>query len=717
MDSQIVSLPRLIEKIALNIAEQDARNAVTGNRTYAEIYSDVSRAVDYAAAAHKGQRRLSGEPYILHPVNVALISAENGMVDKISIDSCILHDVIEDGNRSSADIAERFGVEVAETVEGLTKIKKQESASYDKFFSHTLKNPRIAYIKIFDRLHNLRTLGSLTPYKRITKSSESMDIYHKLCMRLCLTDIANEIEQLCAPILYLDKYVAFSERLNVIRSEAMNILDAFKMAILEKCHANDVKLLKIRLQWKPFLDMSDYAFMQIPNVLLFKLVVDSVENAYNMLWIINSSYKAASSIEDNISVPRFNNFRGINYMVVAEGLKIPLLITTDRFNEFNRKGILSYGGFSRDTTVNKKLMDHLQEYLSDESNFMDVKTLISFIEKDDIQVFAKDGKTIIDLQKGATVLDFAFKIHTDIGLRADYGVVDGVRVGLGHELQNGNVVQVYTKNASAATEDFLKMCITSKAQRVLKKHFEQRQFQTLYAIATAYLDKNLIRFNLGASEFWKKLREMYPAEREAMEKVVGILRAVPETERLFIELGLIDDGVIDALRKKEDSFLKVLNVFSPHHKDPLIELDFLDTQYQNCPHCVPTLSNTPHKGLLEQVRFIVHTHTCKKVMSVEKERLFPIKLMKNKPIGRLIYMKIETDDVSGITHSISSVFKKVNLEIFNVENDHVRALYRLAYFQKSPQKVSSYLDQLHKIPEVKNIVIGTKNIFGILHEE
>ncbi len=712
MDDQIASLARLIDKIALNIAEQEARNPVQSNRTYAEIYADVGRTAEYASSAHDGQKRLSGEPFILHPMNVALISAENGMVDKISIDSCILHDVIEDGNRSGTEITEMFGAEVAETVEGLTKIKKQEDASYDKFFSHTLKNPRIAYIKIFDRLHNLRTLEPLRPHKKKVKSSESMDIYHKLCMRLCLTDIANEIEQLCAPALYPEKFKTFSDRLNVIRQETMHVLDDFKMAILDKCHGNEVKLKKIRLQWKPFLEMEDYGFMQIPNALIFKLVVDSVENAYKLMWLINSSYKVASSIEDNISVPKFNNFRGINYMIVAEGVKIPILITTDRFNEFNRKGILAYGGFSKDTTINRKLMGHLQEYLSDESNFMDIKALISFIEKDDIQVFAKDGKTIVDLQKGATVLDFAFKIHTDIGLKADYGVVDGVRVGLGHELHNGNVIQVFTKNAVTATDEYLKMCLTSKAQGALKKHFENTQFQTLYAIAKSYLEKNLFRFSLDAAEFWERLRNKYPAERELMAKVVGILQAAPETERLFAELGLIDDEMVDAVRKKEDSFLKVWNVFIPHHKGIPIELGFLNACYQSCPYCVPTLSNAPHKGVLDQTRFIVHTHACGRVTGAEKEHFFPVKFLKDKPIDSLIYMNIETDDVSGITHSISSVFRKVTLEIFNVENDHVKALYRLAYFQKSPQKVSSYLDQLHKIPEVKSIIIRTKNIFG-----
>ena len=175
------------------------------------------------------------------------------------------------------------------------------------------------------------------------------------------------------------------------------------------------------------------------------------------------------------------------------GVKIPLLITTDKFNEFNRKGILVYGSFSKDTTINRKLMDHLQEYLMNENNFMDVKTLIPFIEKDDIQVFAKDGKTIIDLKKGSTVLDFAFKIHSDLGLRADYGVVDGVRVGLGHELNNGNVVHIYTNNTITATEDFLKKCVTPKAQRILKKHFENFHIDALFNIAKTYLEKNLFR--------------------------------------------------------------------------------------------------------------------------------------------------------------------------------------------------------------------------------
>jgi len=711
MDDDIALQKKLIEKISRNIAEHEAASVVRGSRTYAEIYEGVNKTVEYASSAHKDQWRKSGEPYIFHPLNVALIAAETGMVDQVSIDSCLLHDVIEDAKVSREEIAGIFGEEVAETVEGLTKVKEHKDESYDKFFSHTINNPRVAYIKIFDRLHNLRTLSHLPANKRVRIAGESMDIYHKLCVRLCLLDIANEIEHLCASHLYPEKFNSFSARLEEIQAEAAQVIDIFKMYILERCYENDVRIKKIRVQWKPFLNIPDYKFMQIPNVLLFKLVVDSVENAYKMMWLINSSYKVAGAIEDNISVPRFNNFRGITYTVVVDGFKVPLLVTTDRFNEFNRKGILVYGGFSRDTAINRKLMEHLQEYLVNETNFMDVKTLIPFIEKDDMQVYAKDGKTIVDLKNGATVLDFAFKIHSDLGLRADYGVVDGVRVGLGHELHDGNVVEVYTKNTITASEEFLKKCITPKAQRVLKKHFENAHMRALFDMAKAYTEKILFSFHIDPMEFWQKLEEIYPTERERMEKITGILQAVPEAERLFVELQLIDRVRLSALRKKEESFFKVWNFFSSSQKGLPVELDFLDDNYAACPFCVPTLNNAPHKGILLKATFIVHAGNCKEAEGFEENRFFSVKLRKNKPIDSIIYMKIETDDVSGITHAISSVFKNVNLEIINVENDHVKALYRLAYYQKSPQVVSAYLEQLRKIPEVRSIAISTKNIF------
>ena len=713
MDKNIGIQRKLVEKIALNIAEHEIRNPVKDSRTYPEIYQEVKRSVEYAAKIHKNQLRKSGEPYIFHPLNVALIAAENGMTDKISIDSCLLHDVIEDGEVSRDEISTLFGEEVAEVVEGLTKIKAHKDESYDKFFSHTINNPRVAYIKIFDRLHNLRTLSYLAREKQGRIANESMDIYHKLCIRLCLTDIANEIDLLCAPTLYPDKFPLFSARHKQIQSEASGILDAFKMNILEKCHENDVRIRKIRVQWTPFLNINDYNYMHIPNVLLFKFVVDSIENAYKMVWLINSSYKIAGDIEDHISVPKFNNFRGINYTVVVEGVKIPLLITTDKFNEFNRKGILVYGSFSKDTTINRKLMDHLQEYLTNESDFMDVRTLISFIEKDEIQVFAKDGKTIVDLKKGSTVLDFAFKIHTDIGLRADYGVVDGASVGLGHVLNNGNVVQVYTKNTITATEEFLKKCVSPKAQRVLKKHFENAHAGALFNIAKTYIQRNLASLHIDENEFWTKLKELCPAEKDHMEKVTGALRAVPDCERLFVELGLIDNEQLSLSRKKNESFLKIWNIFSTSQKILPVELDFLDINCISCPVCVPTLSNAPHRGILHQTRFTVHAGNCPKVGQFAEERIFPVKFRKNAPIDSMVYMLIETDDVSGITHAITSVFKNVNLEIINVENDHTKALYRLAYYQKSRQIISSYLEQLHRIPEIRSIIISQKNVFGI----
>jgi len=286
-------------------------------------------------------------------------------------------------------------------------------------------------------------------------------------------------------------------------------------------------------------------------------------------------------------------------------------------------------------------------------------------------------------------------------------------VGLGQVLDNGNVVHVYTKNTVTATEEFLRKCVTPKAQRVLKKHFENAHIRTLFNLAKTYLENILSVLNIDTNVFWEKLREAYPSERYLMEKIVGILRAVPETENLLVELQLIDRDQISLLRKKEESVLKVLNIFSSHHKGFPVELDFLDENHIACPLCVPTLNNSPHKGMIDQTSFTVHTAHCKKIASFHEETVFSIKFRKNKPINSMIYMRIETDDVSGITHAISSVFKNVNLEIFNVENDHTKALYRLAFYQKSPQTVSSYLEHLHKIQEVRNIAISTKNVFGM----
>ena len=714
MDDNITLQKKLIDKIVMNISEHELRNKVSGEkRTYSDIYSDINNTIEFASIAHKGQWRKSGEPYLFHPLTVALIAAENGMVDKISIDGCLLHDVIEDGGISRLELSSLFGEEVADIVEGLTKIKAHKDQSYDKLFSHTISNPRVAYIKIFDRLHNLRTLQAHKYEKQAAIATESMDIFYKLCIRLCLTDIANELERLCAPILFPIKFPVFSARLLQIQEQAPPVVDTFKMNILEKCYENDVRIKKIRIQWKPFLEMDDYSFMQTPNVLLFKLVVDSIENAYKIIWLINTSYKAAGNIEDNISVPKFNNFRGISYTVVVDGIKIPLLITTERFNEFNRKGILVYGSFSQDIAINRKLMEHLQEYLVSESNFLDVKTLISFIDKDEMRVFAKDGKTIVDLKKGSTVLDFAFKIHSDIGLRADYGVVDGVRVGLGHELSNGNVVHVYTKNTITATEEALKKCITPRSHRVLKKYFENYHVELLFSLATQYIMSILSRYNVQADRFWLKMRERYASEKEIIERVIDVLRSVTETGKLLSELQLIDKEFMTPSQKIGDSFSKVWNIFSSNQKEVLMELTFLDEYYLFCPFCVPVLSDSHHKGILHETQFAVHTRDCKIAKNYDHDSIFSVVLRKDIKIDDLIYMRIETEDVSGITYAISSVFRSLNLEIFNVENDRTNALYRLAFYQKDPLAISSYLEKLRKIQEIRNIVISKKNVFGM----
>ena len=185
MDENIVLQKKLVDKIVMNITEHELRNNISGEkRTYSDIYNDINGTIEFASHAHKDQWRKSGEPYIFHPLTVALIAAENGMVDKISIDGCLLHDVIEDGGISRLELSRLFGEEVADIVEGLTKIKAHKDQSYNKLFSHTINNPRVAYIKIFDRLHNLRTLQPHKYEKQAAIATESMDIYYKLCIRL-----------------------------------------------------------------------------------------------------------------------------------------------------------------------------------------------------------------------------------------------------------------------------------------------------------------------------------------------------------------------------------------------------------------------------------------------------------------------------------------------------------------------------------------------------
>jgi guanosine-3',5'-bis(diphosphate) 3'-pyrophosphohydrolase len=472
----------------------------------------LRRAWEVGAAAHAGQTRKSGEPYITHPVAVAGVLAELGM-DAETLIAAILHDTIEDTPLTGADIAAEFGESVAELVEGVTKLDKlkfrdrQEAAaeSFRKMLLAMSRDLRVIMIKLADRLHNMRTLGAQSAEARGRIARETLEIYAPIAQRLGMNLVKSELQDLGFRALHPWRHAVIEKHIRsqpVMRRESMAQIEAHLSQRLAKEGIEHRLVSRVKTPWSIYNKMhgEGKSFDRVMDVFGFRVVVDSVPACYHALGAVHAQYKPLDGrFRDFIAIPKANGYQSLHTVLFGPyGSPIEVQIRTTEMDLVAERGIAAhwtykYGTDSPNSAQNRahawivELIDN-QRAAGSSLEFLDNVKVDLF--PDEVYLFTPKGK-ILSLPRNATALDFAYAVHTDVGNQAVASRVDKKLVPLRTKLVSGQSVEIITAKSAAPKPQWLEFVVTSKARTAIRHQLKQLEHEDAVQLGHRMLDRAL----------------------------------------------------------------------------------------------------------------------------------------------------------------------------------------------------------------------------------
>ncbi len=476
----------------------------------------IQNAYLLACAAHEGQKRASGEEYIIHPLHVASIIADMHL-DEATISAALLHDVVEDTTYTIEEMQEKFGDEVAMLIDGVTKLgqieykskEEQQLENYRKLFLAMAKDLRVILIKLADRLHNMRTLRFMREDKQRRIARETIEIYAPMANRLGISNIKCELEDLCLRYLEPDIYYDLVESVKQKRQERQEFIDEAMAQLRERLAETDMKA-EIRGRAKHFYSIykkmrrDNKDISEIYDLSAVRVLVDSVRDCYGVLGVIHAMWKPMPGrFKDYIAMPKSNGYQSLHTTVMTRGYPLEIQIRTFAMHQVSEYGFAAHWkykeagksvGAGRDFDQKMswlRQMVNLQQELSDPREYVEALKVDVF--SDEVFVFTPKGD-VIDLPKGSIPIDFAYRIHTEVGHHCVGAKVNGKLVPLEHKLKNGDIVSIITNKANnGPSPDWLNIVASSDTRNKIRSWFKKARREENIARGTELIEKEAKR--------------------------------------------------------------------------------------------------------------------------------------------------------------------------------------------------------------------------------
>jgi GTP pyrophosphokinase len=669
------------------------RTSITEHHPTADL-GGVDRAFDLAVEAHQGQPRATGEPYVTHPIASAQIVADLG-IDPIAVEAALLHDVPEDTEYNLTDIEEKFGAEVAHLVDGVTKLSRfsthsheqQQAENIRKMLLAMAEDIRVVLIKLADRLHNMRTLYGLPSEKQSRIARQTMEIYAPLAERLGIWQIKWELEDLAFKVLEPERFRELARLLDTRRKGRETYIDR---AIAELRPRLEAAGIEADLQGRPKHIFSIWKKMQrksaefgeIYDVYAIRVLVDEVRDCYAALGIVHSLWRPIpGQFDDYIAVPKNNLYQSLHTAVIAlDGKPLEIQIRTTQMHQVSEVGIAAHWRYKEGTKSDREydaklawlrqLMDWQRDVSeSDATEFVEGIKLDIF--QDQVFVFTPKGD-IKDLPAGATPLDFAYRIHTDVGHRTIGAKINNRLVPLDYRLKNGDIVEVVTTKADhGPSRDWLNVVRTSHAREKIRQWFKRKDRDENIVHGREALERELRRLARTsiAAVGNDKIAEV--AKQLNHESVDDFFAAIGYgaigTQSVVMRLGVVDDGhaqlptVAPSQQIARTGGVRVKGV-----GDLLV-------RFAKCCHPIP---GDPIVGFITRGKGVtVHLRSCPTVTNErEVSRLIEVEWEAEPTQTYPIAIRVEAYDRTGLLNDITQVVaeNKVNIVAANVgvSQDH-----------------------------------------------
>ena len=456
----------------------------------------LNRALDYATKMHEGQKRESGEPYITHPIAVANILIDLGL-DYSAVSAALLHDCVEDTTATDEDIKRNFGDEIAELVLGVTKLKKlsfkskeeEQAENFRRMFFAIAKDIRVLIIKIADRLHNMRTISSLSKERQIAMATETLEIFAPLASRLGLSYFKCELEDLCLKVLHPTAYEQLVNEITLKRSERQELVNKICERLTEMLKELGIKG-EVSGRPKHFYSIykkmttQNKTFDQIYDLTAVRVIVENIKDCYEVLGMIHTVWKPIPGrFKDYIAVPKSNNYQSLHTTVMTTyGMPFEIQIRTYEMHKIAEYGIAAHWKYKENRGAENNEFDEKLEWLrgvmdvqsSENSSPQEFYESLKFdLYSGQVFVFTPRGD-VINLPEGSNPIDFAYNLHSEIGNKCIGAKINNKMVPLETKLQTGDYVEIITSaNAKGPSRDWLRIVKTSQAKSKIKAFFKK----------------------------------------------------------------------------------------------------------------------------------------------------------------------------------------------------------------------------------------------------
>jgi GTP diphosphokinase / guanosine-3',5'-bis(diphosphate) 3'-diphosphatase len=652
----------------------------------------LRRAYVFSAFEHKGQVRHSGEPYMVHPLEVADFLA-NLRLDVVAIAAGLLHDVVEDTLTTIEIIAERFGPEVAHVVEGVTKIgaipfqsnEERQAENFRKMLLAMVDDIRVILVKLADRLHNMRTLHHLPEERRVKIAQETLDIYAPIANRLGMSKVKNELEELSFKYLEPSYYETLRARVEARRKSTEAILAELKGTLTAKLDEAQVPVVRIEGRTKRLFSIAQklkkqkIELEQVYDFAALRVITTSVKDCYAALGIIHNLWSPIPGrIKDFIAIPRPNGYQSLHTSVISEhGTPFEMQIRTVEMHEQAEEGIAAHWKYKEGRVGDERderYFQWMRQLLEWQQEVRDAHEFIQGLKLDlypeEVYTFTPKGEVKV-LPRGATPVDFAYAIHTDVGHRCVSARVNGKMVPLRSRLKNGDIVEIITQATHTPSRDWLSFVVTSRARNKIRHFVQAEEKKRSIELGRRIFEKEARRFGLNPktlleSETMTKIAEEYGGGKT--DEILASIGYGKLAARLILGKLVPQEQLQE--RPPEGKVAAAVRRVLGNGEDR-IKVSGVDDLMVFRARCCNPIRGEKIVGYISRGKGVsVHSARCANVVNMryDPERRIDVEWDKGVDAARYtVRLTMQVEDRKGILADVSSKVADINTNITSVE--------------------------------------------------
>lgn len=711
-------MDELLQKLKKNFSEAE--------------FQELKAAYDFSASAHEGQKRQTGEPYFIHPCAVVNILVDLGFDDVSTLVAAFLHDVLEDTPVTSDELEQKFGKEVLELVEGVTKLDKikfvsaedEQAENLRKMFFAMAKDYRVIIIKLADRLHNMRTLDALKPEKQIKIATQSLKIYAPLAGRLGLSFVKCELEDLAMRYLYPDDYYELVEFIKTKSKERQQfiekICDELKAKLQELGIEGEVNGRQKHLYgiYKKMLKQGKN-IEQIYDISAVRVIVNEVQDCYTVLGAIHTMWMPLPGrFKDYIAMPKPNGYQSLHTTVITKFKEtFEIQIRTYEMHRIAEYGIAAHWKYKEGKTGATKIDDQinwLREVMDTQRESSDSHEFLENIEgnvfTDEVYVFTPKGK-VLNLPVGSTTVDFAYAIHSAVGNKCIGAKVNGKIVPLNTVLNTGDIVEILTTNSGKGpSRDWIKFVKTASARTKIRQYFKKEMKEENIKRGKDMLEREAKRRGYNLSELLSTAGLNYIMNRYTLSSIDDLYASVGfgglTTNQIIVKL--IDYFKRDLLSKNPVAEIKTTSTTGKSSSGNGVLIRGYDDFLVRLSHCCNPVPGDKIVGYVSRGRGVsVHCVDCPNVKNMEPERLIEAKWDDVISQNFLASLKIYCENKGGILAAVTTIISNMKISITGAfarsDNDTGTAEITVMLEVKSTDQVEDVIKKLKTLPEVIDV--------------